>query len=178
MYFVFYVFHSCLLSNKLNFYNEYESIEHLIIVSRKSRIPEKKLRFLIQQITANELRHARGPVHPSDSFIYCLFQNFLDSQKMTTFNCHTQSNFFSSLFGWMVAASDSFYFKSHHIFHVHPSSHFPDQRFSLSLSLSHTHTHTHKHTYYTVIFSISSPPLFHYFCLSLFISLPPFKASL
>ena len=30
-------------------------------LTRKSRIPEKKLRFIIQQIMANGLRHSRGP---------------------------------------------------------------------------------------------------------------------
>ena len=34
--------------------------------TRKFRIPEKKLRFLIQQLTANRLRHARGPVQSFD----------------------------------------------------------------------------------------------------------------
>ena len=40
-------------------------------LTRKSRIPEKKLRFLIQKIMANELRHARGPILPSDHYINC-----------------------------------------------------------------------------------------------------------
>ena len=44
-------------------------MSELVQYTRKFRIPEKKLRFLIQQLTANGLRHARGPVHPSDHYI-------------------------------------------------------------------------------------------------------------
>ena len=38
-------------------------------LTRKFRIPEKKSRFLIQQIMANGLRLARGFVLPSDSYL-------------------------------------------------------------------------------------------------------------
>ena len=39
-------------------------------LSRKHRIPEKKLTHLIQRKTANELRHASGPIHASTRYIH------------------------------------------------------------------------------------------------------------
>ena len=40
--------------------------------TRKFIKPEKKLRFLIQHLTANGLRHATCPVHSYDHYIYSL----------------------------------------------------------------------------------------------------------
>ena len=45
---------------------------HLNNNKRKFRIPGKKSRFLIQQITANGLRHARCSIPPSNCYIYPL----------------------------------------------------------------------------------------------------------
>ena len=49
-------------------------------LSWKSRIPESKLRYLIHQFNANRLRHAGGPVLPSNRYIYVhsKFHHFLN----------------------------------------------------------------------------------------------------
>ena len=93
-------------------------------LTRKSRIPDKKLRFLIQQIMANELRHAWGPVLPSDRYLNSQIYRWIQiwGDRFSDYNCNTifchefdwrkSKMYFSTSFWWNIyflLAPDTWY---------------------------------------------------------------------